>query len=69
MLAAVITVSLLILGCSGLAVAVVPSPALSSGLTQEQLVAVYFHAGYSYKLIVIFLYTVHRILLSVKQLR
>ena len=69
MQAAVSAVCMLILCWSGFAVAGVPSPALSRGLTQEQLITVYFHAGYSYKLIVMFLYTVHRILLSVKQLR
>ena len=47
----------------------VVSPALSRGLSREDLIKQYFFEGYEYCVIICFLYFVHGIRLSVRQLK
>ena len=49
--------------------ATVASPALSRGVCRDDLIKWYFFEGYEYRVMVCFLYFVHGICLSVRQLK
>ena len=47
----------------------VGAPSLAAGQTREQLIAAYFSEGYTYKLVICFLYFVHGVSISLRQLK
>ena len=55
--------------CVGQSTAIRPPPALLQGVGRDQLITLYFWEGFQYKAIICFLYFVHGIALSLRQLK
>lgn len=64
-----VLVTLLLVQLCLLCEAIIPSPCLLNGGTRNELIKEYFRQGYEYNMIVMFLFCVHGVSISVRQLK